>query len=108
MRLPDRKSGAVRAACAAERPNRTSTMPPMDTDRIPTQPTPDQEPPDATLTSGPSQALTSSAAGRGSRWAAIGAVVVFALVVTFTAGIVGRLRRLLAPWERRPRTLLPP
>ena len=85
-------------------------MPPMDTDRIPTQPTPDQEPPDATsLTSGPSQALTPSAAGRGSRWAAIGAVVVFALVVTFTAGIgVGRLGRLLAPWERRPRTLLPP
>ena len=68
-------------------------MQPMDTDRIPTQPTPDQEPPDATsLTSGPSQAPTSSAAGRGSRWAAIGAVVVFALVVTFTAGIgVGRL-----------------
>ena len=68
-------------------------MPPMDTDRIPTPPTPDQEPPGATsLTSGPSQAPTSSAAGRGRRTAAIGAVVGLALVVTFTAGIgVGRL-----------------
>jgi len=65
----------------------------MDTDRIPTQPTTDHEPPDATsLAPGPSQAPTSPAAGRGSRTAAIGAVVVLALVVTFTAGIgVGRL-----------------
>jgi carboxyl-terminal processing protease len=65
----------------------------MDTDRNPTQPTPDPEPPGATsLTPGPSQAPVSSAAGRGRRTAAIGAVVGLALVVTFTAGIgVGRL-----------------
>jgi carboxyl-terminal processing protease len=65
----------------------------MDTDRNPTQPTSDPEPPGATsLTPGPSQAPVSSAAGRGRRTAAIGAVVGLALVVTFTAGIgVGRL-----------------
>ncbi|HET8787050.1 MAG TPA: S41 family peptidase [Candidatus Limnocylindrales bacterium] len=65
----------------------------MDTDRIPTQPTTDPEPPGVTsLTPGPSQAPTSTAAGRGSRTAAIGVVAVLALVVTFTAGIgVGRL-----------------
>lgn len=68
-------------------------MPPMDTDRIPTQPTTDQAPPGATsLAPGPSQAPTSQAAGRGRRTAAIGSAVVLALVVTFTAGIgVGRL-----------------
>ena len=68
-------------------------MPPMDTDRIPTQPTTGHEPPDVTsLTPGPSQAPTPAAAGRGSRTAAIGAVVLLAFVVTFTAGIgVGRL-----------------
>ena len=68
-------------------------MPPMDTDRIPTQPTTDPEPPGVTsLTPGPSQASTSPAAGRGGRTAAIGMVAVLALVVTFTAGIgVGRL-----------------
>jgi carboxyl-terminal processing protease len=50
-------------------------MPPMDTDRIPTQPTP-----------------TPTAAGRGGRTALIGSVVGLALIVTFTAGIgVGRL-----------------
>jgi carboxyl-terminal processing protease len=65
----------------------------MDTDRNPTQPTTDHEPPGATsLTPGPSQAPTSPAVGRGSRTAAVGAVVALALVVTFTAGIgVGRL-----------------
>jgi carboxyl-terminal processing protease len=65
----------------------------MDTDRIPTQPTSDPEPPGVTsLTPGPSQAPTSPAAGRGRRTAAIGAAVALALVVTFTAGIgVGRL-----------------
>ncbi len=68
-------------------------MPPMDTDRTPTQPTTGHEPPDVTsLTPGPSQAPTPTAAGRGGRTAAIGAVVLLALVVTFTAGIgVGRL-----------------
>ncbi len=65
----------------------------MDTDRNPTQPTTDPEPPGVTsLTPGPSQAPVSSAAGRGRRTALIGAVVGLALVVTFTAGIgVGRL-----------------
>jgi carboxyl-terminal processing protease len=65
----------------------------MDTDRIPTQPTADQAPPGATsVTPGPSQAPTSSTAGRGRRTAAIAAAVGLALVVTFTAGIgVGRL-----------------
>jgi carboxyl-terminal processing protease len=68
-------------------------MPPMDTDRTPTQPTTGHEPPDVTsLTPGPSQAPTPTAAGRGGRTAAIGAVVLLTLVVTFTAGIgVGRL-----------------
>ncbi len=68
-------------------------MPTMDTDRIPTEPTIDHEPPSVTsLAPGPSQALTSTAAGRGSRTALIGGVVGLALVVTFSAGIgVGRL-----------------
>ena len=68
-------------------------MPPMDTDRIPTQPTPADEPPSVTsLTPGPSQAPTPTAAGRGGRTALIGSVVGLALIVTFTAGIgVGRL-----------------
>jgi carboxyl-terminal processing protease len=68
-------------------------MPPMDTDRIPTQPTSTEEPPGVTsLTPGPSQAPTPSAAGRGGRTALIGSVVGLALIVTFTAGIgVGRL-----------------
>ncbi len=65
----------------------------MDTDQTPTQPTLDHEPPGTTsLMPGPSQAPTSSAAGRGGRTATIGALVALALVVTFTAGIgVGRL-----------------
>jgi carboxyl-terminal processing protease len=68
-------------------------MPPMDTDRIPTEPTTDHEPPSATsLTPGPSQAPTSTAAARGSRAVLIGAIVALALVATFSAGIgVGRL-----------------
>ncbi|HEV8281805.1 MAG TPA: S41 family peptidase [Candidatus Limnocylindrales bacterium] len=65
----------------------------MDTDRIPTQPTTADEPPSVTsLTPGPSQAPTPSAAGRRGRTALIGSVVGLALIVTFTAGIgVGRL-----------------
>jgi carboxyl-terminal processing protease len=65
----------------------------MDTDRIPTEPTTDHEPPDVTsLTPGPSQAPTSPAAGRGRRTGIIGAVVGIALVATFSAGIgVGSL-----------------
>ena len=68
-------------------------MPPMDTERIPTQPTTDQEPLGETSRSpGPSQAPTSPAAGRGRRAAIIGTVVAIAMVLTFTAGIgVGRL-----------------
>jgi carboxyl-terminal processing protease len=65
----------------------------MDTDRIPTEPTTDTEPPDVTsLTTGPSQAVVSPAAGRGGRSTLIGVVVGLALVLTFSAGIgVGRL-----------------
>ena len=65
----------------------------MDTDRNPTPPTTDPEPPGViSVTSGSSQASVSPAGGRGLRPAAIGAIVALALVVTFTAGIgVGRL-----------------
>ncbi|HYH92045.1 MAG TPA: S41 family peptidase [Candidatus Saccharimonadales bacterium] len=65
----------------------------MDTDRTPTEPITDHEPPIVTsLTNGPSQAPTSPAAGRGRRAAIIGAVVGLALVATFSAGIgVGQL-----------------
>src|SRR5262245_32565000 len=68
-------------------------MPPMDTDRIPTQQTTADEPPSVTsLTPGPCQASRQAAPGRGGRTALIGAVVGIALVVTFTGGIgVGRL-----------------
>jgi len=63
-------------------------MPPMDTDRIPNGSTTDHEPPDATsLAPGPSQAPTSPATERGRRSAALGVVVVLALVATFSAGI---------------------
>lgn len=63
-------------------------MPPMDLDRIPTEPTTDHEPPDVTsLTPGPSQAQTSPAARRGRRSWVIGLVVGLALVATFSAGI---------------------
>jgi carboxyl-terminal processing protease len=63
-------------------------MPPMDSDRIPTEPTTDNEPPDVTsLTPGPSQAPTSPAAGRGRRAWISGAFVGLALVATFSAGI---------------------
>ena len=88
-------SGPVPAARprAVDRHVRTSPMPPMDTDRIPTEPTTDHEPPSVTsLTCGPFQAPTSTAAARGSRAVLIGAVVALALVATFSAGIgVGRL-----------------
>lgn len=65
----------------------------MDTDRIHTEPTTDATPPDVTsLAPGPSQAHASPAAGRGRRSAALGAGVVLATIVTFSAGIgVGRL-----------------
>ncbi len=91
--MPDGRPARLRGDRAAERPRRTSPMPPMDTDPIPNQPTTDHEPPGATsLAPGPSQVPTSSATGHGGRTAAIGAVVALAMVVTFTAGIgVGRL-----------------
>jgi carboxyl-terminal processing protease len=65
----------------------------MDTDRIPTEPTTDHEPPGVTsVTTGPSQAPSSPAAGRGHRSALMGVVVGIALVLTFSAGIgIGRL-----------------
>ncbi len=60
----------------------------MDTDRIPTEPTTDHEPPAATsLATGPSQAPTSPAAGRGRRKGILGAVVGVVLIATFIAGI---------------------
>ena len=82
-------SGAVRAGFARyDRRQQTSLMPPMDTDRIPTEPTTDREPLDVTsLTPGPSQAQTSPAAGRGRRTGVIGMVVGLALIATFSAGI---------------------
>jgi carboxyl-terminal processing protease len=68
-------------------------MPPMDTERIPTEPTTDHVPPSVTsLTPGPSQAPTSPAAGPRRRTGVIAAVVGLALVATFSAGIgVGSL-----------------
>lgn len=63
-------------------------MPPMDSTRIPTEPTTDHEPPDVTsLTPGPSQAPTSPAARRRRLAGISGAVVGLALVATFIAGI---------------------
>jgi carboxyl-terminal processing protease len=60
----------------------------MDTERIPTEPTADHEPPGATsLASGPSQAPTSQAAGRGRRPGFRGVAVGLALVAMFSAGI---------------------
>lgn len=67
-------------------------MPAMDPDPIPTEPTTDPEPPEASLfANGPSQAWGSSAAGRG-RGSAIRRVAIgLALVLTFGVGIgVGR------------------
>lgn len=67
-------------------------MPPMDTDRIPTEPTTDPEPSGATSLAPDTTAHGPTAAGRGRRAAIVGAVVGIALVVTFSAGIgVGRL-----------------
>ena len=64
-----RRAGFARSG----RRRHTSPMPPMDTDRIPTEPTTDHVPPSVTsLTPGPSQAPTSPAAGRGRRTGVIG------------------------------------
>ena len=102
-------SGAVRAASA--RPSRRHRHEPDATDGHRPDPDRTDHRPRAadvtSLTPGPSQAPTSPAAGRGRRTAVIGAVVVLALVVTFSAGIgVGRLScRRWAVRRRRPRTL---
>ncbi len=68
-------------------------MPTMDLQPIPTEPTADPEPPDATsVAAGPSQASESPAAGRGRGAMVRRAVIGLALVVTFSIGIgVGRL-----------------
>ena len=65
----------------------------MDNEPIPTEPTIDPEPPDATsLAAGPSLASESPAAGRGRGTAIRRAAIAFALVLTFSVGIgVGRL-----------------
>jgi carboxyl-terminal processing protease len=65
----------------------------MDTEPIPTEPTIDPEPPDATsLATGPSLASESPAAGRGRGTVIRRAAIAFALVLTFSVGIgVGRL-----------------
>ncbi len=65
----------------------------MDTEPIPTEPTIDPEPPDATsVATGPSLASGSPAAGRGRGTAIRRAAIAFALVLTFSVGIgVGRL-----------------
>lgn len=78
---------------SASRQHDTSTMPAMDLDPIPTEPTTDLEPPDATpVANGPSQASGFQAAGRGRGPAIRRLVIALALVLTFAVGIgVGRL-----------------
>lgn len=68
-------------------------MPAMDPDPIPTEPTTDPAPPDATsVADGPSQASGSPAAGRGRGPRFRRAVTGLALVLTFSVGIgVGRI-----------------
>lgn len=86
--MPDVRPAPSARPPRGDRHHHTSLMPPMDPSRIPTEPTTDHEPPDATsLTPGPSQAPTSPAAGRGRRAGISGAIVGLALVVTFSAGI---------------------
>jgi len=70
-----------------------STMPAMDHDPIPTEPTTDPGPPDAnSFADGPSQAWGSPAADRGSGPAIRRLVIGLALVLTFGVGIgVGRV-----------------
>jgi carboxyl-terminal processing protease len=67
-------------------------MPTMDTEPIPTEPTIEPEPPDATsLVTGPSQASGSAAAGRGRGTKVRRLAIGLALVLTFSIGIgVGR------------------
>jgi carboxyl-terminal processing protease len=76
-----------------ERPQDTNQMATMDPEPIPTEPTTDPEPPDATsLATGPSLASESPAAGRGRGSKVRRAAIGFALVLTFSVGIgVGAL-----------------
>jgi len=63
-------------------------MPTMDPEPIPTEPTTDPEPPDATsLATGPSLASESPAAGRGRGSKVRRAAIGLALVLTFSVGI---------------------
>jgi carboxyl-terminal processing protease len=63
-------------------------MPAMEPDPIPTEPTIDPRPPDATpVANGPSQAWVSPAAGRGSGPAVRRAAIGLAIALTFVVGI---------------------
>jgi carboxyl-terminal processing protease len=90
---PDLASDADPPRGSAHRQRDTSTMPAMDLDPIPTEPTTDLEPPDATpVANGPSQASGSPAAGRGRGPLIRRLAIALALVLTFGVGIgVGRL-----------------
>jgi carboxyl-terminal processing protease len=85
---PDHASGTDPRCGSTIRQHDTSTMPAIDPDPIPTEPTTEPRPPDANLfADGPSQAWGSPAAGRG-RGPAIGrAVTGLALALTFSVGI---------------------
>lgn len=78
---------------SSERPLQTCKMAAMNLEPIPTEPTTDPEPPDATsIATGPSLVSGSSAAGRGRGSMVRRAVIGLALVLTFSVGLgVGRL-----------------
>jgi len=77
----------------SECPLQTCKMAAMNLEPIPTEPTTDPEPPDATsIATGPSLVSGSSAAGRGRGSKVRRAAIGLALVLTFSVGIgVGRL-----------------
>jgi carboxyl-terminal processing protease len=92
LRSPDHASGPdPRGSVSRQRD--ASTMPAMDHDPIPTEPTIDPRPPEANrFAYGPSQAWRSPAADRGRGPAIRRLVTGLALVLTFSVGIgVGRL-----------------
>jgi carboxyl-terminal processing protease len=83
LREPDHASGSDPRRGSASRPHDTGTMPAMELDPIPTEPTTEPTP--------PSQAVGSPAAGRGSGRLIHRLVIGLALVLTFSVGIgVGR------------------
>jgi carboxyl-terminal processing protease len=92
LHWPDHVSGPDPRG-SGSRQRDASTMPAMDHDPIPTEPTTDVRPPEAnSFANGPSQAWRSQAAGRGSGLAIRRLVTGLALALTFTVGIgVGRL-----------------